>query len=328
MQAIPGGVGPALPSMGGPWEGFGVARLLRRFGPLAFSASWVATGEIVATAGVSIHDVYLVNLVETYALSVASDLRVRFPIRGLWLGLDLPISITDRCSAFVEGGYYLPWTEGAGVRVGTFGAAMASAYRDQPVASDDSLGLEGRPTWWFADLGASYAFPEGLAIIAGLRYDRITASMQVAQLSGLLAQGADSLPTVDVEINSLVPYVGLHFRSGGPRVGLGITLKGFPYVFYPSLHGLSQGYFGEFKVEYGGAPEMFPDLFLRVFARGDVIHASFEADAPEAITLGNLVPSLPPPIPVRIDRGPADVTAHWQQLTVGVALSLAFAMPM
>ncbi len=334
MQTLPWGVGTAAPPIAETEEMSGLARLFRRFSPLSFSASWVATGEIVVAAGLSEASTYEVNVgpgsFERYALSVGSDVRLRFRLRGLWVGLDLPFSITERLYGSLEGGYFIPMSNRASINAGTYGRATLirnGSRRPDLVGSDEALELEGRPSWWFADLGASYSLPEGLAIIAGLRYDTITASTQVVQLSSFLAGYIGSLPTVDLEVNSVVPYVGLHFRTGGPRRSVGITLKSFPYIFYPSLQGMSDGYFGEFKLEYGGAPEMFPDLFVRVFARGNVIHASFKADAPEVITFGNIVPSVPQPMPETMDRSPADVTAHWQQITLGVAISLSFAMP-
>jgi hypothetical protein len=323
-----------------------VNQIFQRIGTPVFDASWAATGSITARASATgtLSQSFFLSLgpgfgiINDLVMSGNGDGKLEFDARGLWLGVTIPVRLTDSVVWSTQAEYFVPfrnriWASANGTNSSsttetfvpgpTFGPFSSSG------AGDVELNSSVRTTWFFVDAEIAYSgLSEGTSILVGVRYDRLLSSIGPVVLPSNI-----TIPvpvSLTAELNSVCPYVGLRTSLGGPFSGVTFEIKGLPTVCFTNARYKAQnGYFGEFKGEYYGS--LANNLSMSVFVKGDIIHAAFTepTDFTRLFTVEGAIPfgpGGPTGSPLIAQNSSAEVatSVHWSQLSFGGSLVLSF----
>jgi len=299
-----------------------------------------------------------------FGITGNGEAKLQTDARGLWLGATIPVRLSNALTLSARGEYFFPFSRRITVSVDGASFGQDTSTLDRPPLITGPVTATGtgqgqaeldasvKTRWVVLDAEVAYSgLREGTSFLAGVRYDRLEATIGPEAASGavvggftLAVQGGGSL-TVDgaasggvtipaaasviAEMHTVSPYLGIRVSTGGPSGALAFEVKGFPSVFFTqnARYHLKRenGYFGEFKAEYSGS--LARNLSASVSVRGDVIHASFTdlADFTNLFTIGGV--GLPDgPFSLGQPNVATDVAAsiHWNQLAVGGSFVLSF----
>jgi hypothetical protein len=234
---------------------------------------------------------------------------------GVWLGLALPASLTNKLSLLVEGWYFVPGSSS----VNMSGQSVHTADGTNLISGD----LNAKTDWFSTDLRTAYEYRDGFSILAGLKYDYLQGTM--TPRDNLLQWFTNVAPPglsarIDVNLNSIFPYLGLMYRTRDGRNNIGVFAKGSPFVLQIGQDAPHTAYFAEVGLEYGII--LFDNISLSCFAKYDTAHGVF-VDLSDAT---NIFQKTPPPLgTVALYQ---DLTVHWSQLTLGISAALNFNLPL
>jgi len=137
-----------------------------------------------------------------------------YDTRGVWLGLSIPLRLTERLSVIGSGWYLIPGSSSGGTE----------KYNDSSTLARD---WSAKTEWWFADgLLALSPGGGGFAFLAGARYDYYTAHLNNPTTT-LFALGTGS-DTADLAAYNVIPLVGAQYALNGARGNLLIRFVGIP----------------------------------------------------------------------------------------------------
>lgn len=238
---------------------------------------------------------------------------MQWSTNGLWLGVSLPLAINDRLSADLQGWYFVPGNRH--VEVSARGSIING---DEPESEGLSGNLNISTLWCAADLEGSYRTSPDFSILAGVRYDYLQGTISLPQsLDQIVAATYPGLRAkLDINLNSLFPYVGFRTFVAVAAGSLNLSVKAFPWaVSVADVHPTS-GYF----VELFGSYDVMPwrDVSLSVFAKADFAHAVFE-DRTQVAHIFDRDPSAPENTSVQ-----QSLPVTWQQFMVGGLATMYF----
>lgn len=241
------------------------------------------------------------------------DGKLLWSTNGLWLGIGLPASLNDRLGVLVEGWVLVPGNSNVEA------SARGARTGEDPAISGN---LDIDTTWFAIDVGGSYRVLESTQVIAGVRYDHLDGTMKAPEsLERQIFQGVGALrPELDINLNSVFPYVGLSYRIGNRFRNVSATVKGFPAAISVAETHPKQGYFGELSIEASAQP--LDSVMLSLFGRADVAYAVFEEFSDVAGIFGR-EPNRP--ATVSIEQA---LSVNWQQFIIGGRIGLNFRSPL
>jgi hypothetical protein len=154
-------------------------------------------------------------------------------------------------------------------------------------------------------------------LLAGVRYDRLQA---VIKLPPPLAAFLTPYEfRIDVDLNSVFPYLGMEYRLESPQSSIKTYAKVSPIALQIGRDAPDSAYYLQTGLEYAVRP--YRNVSVSAFGRLDLAHAVFT----KASNIGGILQSpLPLPGPLPIDQ---DLTVHWKQISIGGSLSMAFSLP-
>lgn len=245
------------------------------------------------------------------------DGSIVWSTNGLWLGLSLPWQISDRFGMDLQGWYFVPGNRHVEV------SASGTTLNEGDPSSGSIRGNLNVSTMWFAsDLEGSYWAYAHFAVLAGVRYDYLQGTISLPQSLQDIAN--NDLPgfraKLDLNLNSIFPYVGFKSLLPAGQGSLTFSVKGFPWaVSVADVHPKS-GYFAEVFCSYDVMPSL--NFSLSLFGKAQVAHAVFE----ELSQVGNIFNkdlSIPPETPVN-----QSLPVTWQQYIIGGAATFYFNLSM
>lgn len=235
---------------------------------------------------------------------------------GCWLGLSLPVSFYDRLSLTADAWYFLP----GNLHIEAAGEGTNTATGSGGIAGN----LNVRTDWFAVELRAAYEMTPGLSFIGGLRYDYLQGTISVPDnLEQLIFQsvGIPFRVKLDVNLNSIFPYVGLMYATGSPSNQLTMFLKGFPAALAVSENAPHSAYFGEIGLEYSVSPLSFNDVSVSFLAKANAARAVFK----ELSDIVNIFDKTVPPMgTVALDQS---LSVNWIQYYVGGTITFNYDLP-
>jgi hypothetical protein len=164
----------------------------------------------------------------------------------------------------------------------------------------------------------------GLSFIGGLRYDYLQGTISVpGNLEQLIIQqlGFPFRVKLDVNLNSIFPYVGLMYATGSPSNQVSVFVKGFPAALAVSESAPHSAYFGEIGLEYSVRPLSFDDVSVTFFTKANVARAVFK----ELSDIANIFDSNVPPVgTVALDQS---LSVNWIQYYLGGTITFNYDLP-
>jgi len=236
----------------------------------------------------------------------ANSLRHHYTNRGLWLGLSGIAGLGDSLSFIASGWYLVP---------------SNSTSREQYNANALQRTWDTDAQWWYVDGLLAFGGPNGLNLLAGLRYDYYTVRFK----DPYNVAGVVSLPTdtADATSKGWIPLFGAQYTQSSSMGNLVVRAVGVPTLlgsikYNQTFSGFlraegtgnySNGYFLEFFAEYS---KNFGPGSVGVFGRWNSTQGNSDVDF-----------SIPP--------NPANetfkLTVHRNTWAVGGSFSLNFTLP-
>jgi hypothetical protein len=195
---------PGLPSFGGLFSG--PARCGDSYAPglpgPTFYAGW-GFSDRLTSFGVGAEGVGVLNLFEESR---------RYDPKGVWLGLSLPLPLSDRLSIIASGWYMIPGSSGNGY----------ATYNNSDLSRTWSTSSE----WWFVDGLLAFSCGSGFSVLAGARYDSFTTHFKNPNTENFI--GGLNSDTADLISQNVIPLVGLQVTSNSARSNLLVRAVGIP----------------------------------------------------------------------------------------------------
>ncbi len=285
------------------------------FGPLriGFEAPTVFLAHTFDTSNISI---YLDRTDSVGPLGAQGEGRVEWSTRGNWIGLSQPLRITDRFRIALKGLYFIPAENSIQVE--------ADGRVTRFISGSVTGQAEVVNQWFMAELEAAHQWSDSLTLLAGVRYDYLSAtSADLLKILPLDPRIVLPIPPqrIDAVANSVFPYVGIQ-HTIGLQGDISITAKGFPSVIISPPRTTASGYFAELQLDYspGLVHNILGHADASVFARMNLVHAVFrEVDVLELLHVD--------PLPPLIHSESEVVGVHWQGLMAGLNVTLRFDFP-
>jgi len=241
---------------------------------------------------------------------------IKWSTNGLWLGLSIPVQFNERVSADLQGWYFFPGNKHVEV------SGQASGLRNGVLSSEGVSGnLDFKTTWFAIDLEGCFNTSSELALLGGVRYDYLQGTitlpdpleaMLIGQFPGVRAK-------LDVNLNSIFPYLGVRSRLSSGHGSTTFSVKGFPWAISVAQVHPKSGYFAEVFCSYEMTPSR--DFSLCLFAKADVAHAVFDKFS-QVANIFNRDPSLP------VMGLEQSLPVTWQQYMIGGLATLNFRVPL
>ena len=240
---------------------------------------------------------------------------IQWSTNGLWLGLSLPVQINSRLSTDLQAWYFFPGQK----YVEVFGRG-SELDGGNPSSGNISGNLNIDTTWFAVDLEGSYRTSADFAILAGVRYDYLQGTISLPESLGDIIIGAYPAlrSKLDINLNSIFPYVGLRSRYSTAQGSLTFSVKGFPWAISVADVQPESGYFAELFCSYDVVPSS--DFSLSLFAKVDIARAVFN-DFSKVTNVFNKDPAAPQD--VLLDQS---LPITWQQYLIGGVATLRFGL--
>ena len=238
---------------------------------------------------------------------------IEWSTNGLWLGLSLPVRVNERLSADLQGWYFVPGNGHIAV------SGRASGLNNGVFQSGAVSGnLDIKTTWFAIDLEGCCRASSGFAILAGVRYDYVQGSITApAPLEALLDGHFPGLRAkLDLNLNSIFPYLGARSIFATGLGSLTFSAKGFPWAISVADVHPKSGYFAEVFFSYDLVPSR--DFSLSFFAKADWARAVFE-EFSQVANIFNKNPSVPQNLSLQ-----QTLPVTWQQYLIGGVATLNF----
>ncbi|MBI4966433.1 MAG: hypothetical protein HY913_24345 [Desulfomonile tiedjei] len=190
-------------------------------------------------------------------------IKHRYPLSGLWLGLEEKINVGENCEIILDGWVLVPSNRrGTEQEVNTFAIGTIGG---QFASIQGGRSWNARPDWWYIDALGACGCSKTFMVLAGFRYEHFSVQLNDPQDPVFVAITGDD--RADLTVNSYQPLVGVQYRLGGGSGGsINVRMMGFPYVpadvkFYQTATG------GTTRVESNGN---FKDsYFFEIFAQAE-----------------------------------------------------------
>jgi hypothetical protein len=151
----------------------------------------------------------------------------RYPLAGLWLGLEQKINLNETCGIDLDGWVLIPSNRQGSEQepITTLITSTTFPFTTQ-VPGVGNRTWNTRTEWWYLDAAATYAFSPGFKALAGFRYDHFSTRFDnPTNAFGVVLTPDD---TADLTVNSYLPFVGLQTIVGGPASNVMVRWIGFP----------------------------------------------------------------------------------------------------
>ncbi|MGO9567504.1 MAG: hypothetical protein ACLP5H_08195 [Desulfomonilaceae bacterium] len=149
----------------------------------------------------------------------------RYPLSGLWLGLEEKINFNETCGLDLDGWVLIPSNRQGSEQEPTLTISTSSAV----VTTTPGVGnrtWNTRTEWWYLDAAATWACCTPFKLLAGFRYDHFSTRFDnPTNAFGVVFTPDD---TADLTVNSYLPFVGLQTSVGGPASNVMVRWIGFP----------------------------------------------------------------------------------------------------
>lgn len=234
---------------------------------------------------------------------------------GLWLGLTVPVPLSDSFSLLASGWYLVP------------GTTSGTASESYSPAGIGNRSWAAKTDWWFVDGLLAFTPRNNFALLAGLRYDYFTTKFTIDNQAGFaFGLGSDEADLISYNV---IPLIGLQFTFPFAQNNLILRAVGFPALVGSLKHGEtlggagfrldssgnwngSNGWFFEAFGEFQAKP-FGPSSSLGFFMRWNYTHGSSDLDV-------NLLPgAATDTFGLRFERS---------ALTIGGSFNLNFVTPL
>jgi hypothetical protein len=294
--------------------------MLDRLGPLSVSLSWTLYSQInVPVTGwlEALDKRPLSNVVFTTGVDAVFEM----PTRGLWLELGVPLSLTQNLEVALYGRYLVNMGEN-GASVG--GQATQTRNNANPSTQALSLLPNVNTEWFGAELEGTYRWSM-INILVGLRYDNLTAKLTGGRdnLTSLFFSGLQ-IDQAWIELNSLVPYVGV----GTQLKGVEVNFKGFPALVIGTAN-VQEGYYAELMARWTESTGVSGFTFS-LFGKLTATTAIFD-EVPVDIYRyeAGSNPLLLAPTPWKTELGrEGNIVVSWRELALGASFNYEFLLPL
>jgi hypothetical protein len=150
----------------------------------------------------------------------------RYPLSGLWLGLEQKINLTCDLGVDLDGWVLIPSNRQGSEQEPTITIVNVGTTTTISVPGLGNRTWNTRTEWWYLDAAATWAFCTPFKVLAGFRYDHFSTSFDNPTNGyGVVFTTAD---TADLTVNSYLPFVGLQTSIGGPASNVMVRWIGFP----------------------------------------------------------------------------------------------------
>lgn len=152
----------------------------------------------------------------------------RYPLSGLWLGLEQKINLNETCGIDLDGWVLIPSNRQGSEQEPTITTVITST---SPITVGLAPGVGNRTwntrtEWWYIDAAATWACCTPFKLLAGFRYDHFSTRFDnPTNAFGVVFNPDD---TADLTVNSYLPFVGLQTRIGSPESNVLVRWIGFP----------------------------------------------------------------------------------------------------
>jgi hypothetical protein len=232
------------------------------------------------------------------------------------VGLSVPVQVNERLSADLQGWYFFPGNRH--IEVSAQGSGLGNGrFTSQSVSGN----VDVDTTWFAIDLDCSCRTSSEFAVLAGVRYDYLqgTISLPDPLEAMVLSQFPGLRAKLDVNLNSIFPYLGFRSSLSNAQRSLTLSIKGFPWALSVAKVRPQSGYFAELFFSYEVIPSR--DFSLCFFAKADMAHAVFNEFSQVASVFGK-DPSAPQNISLE-----QNLPVTWQQYLIGGVATLNFGVP-
>jgi hypothetical protein len=254
----------------------------------------------------------------------------RWPLAGVWFGLEEKVNVTPNCSLVLDGWLLVPTTRKGGEPEEVTRSFLVPIGTSGTFATVTTTAIGGRewdtdPDWWYVDAMGICGCSRGFGLVGGFRYDHFSTRFKNPQDTIVIPSTPED--RADITVNAYLPYVGFQYNQGGPSGNINVRLIGFPYAPADVSHretgeagtGTIVRSVGTFKDSYflelfaDANRNVFGSASLGVFFRWNWLHG--RANLHSEVQPGH--------------QASTDDSAHFDRntVTVGGSLTVPFATP-
>jgi hypothetical protein len=152
----------------------------------------------------------------------------RYPLAGLWLGLDQKINFNETCGLDLDGWVLIPTNRQGSEQEPTITLTTIGAVSPVTVAvpTVGNRTWNTRTEWWYLDAAATWACCTPLKVLAGFRYEHYSTSFD--NPTDIYGVPSNLNETADLTVNSYLPFIGLQTRIGDSGSNVLVRWIGFP----------------------------------------------------------------------------------------------------
>ena len=221
-----------------------------------------------------------------------------YPVRGVWLGGNLPVSLSEALSVDLSGAYFLP-TNREILEVQDW--QIAGFLPVQP-HQEWTTNIK----WWNLSGEGIYQLSGNFAFVGGFRFDSFRSAFNGEAPPSIIPGAGLPGDRSDLDVFTYLPYLGATVSQDWGSGQLKTRLIGFPYVpgtvkfsttrnttlfifdifdRFEASGAFRSGYFIEVSAEYG---VRFGGLLASLFTQYDLLHglARVELDRTQELFLG------------------------------------------
>jgi hypothetical protein len=151
----------------------------------------------------------------------------RYPVAGLWLGLEEKVNFNCTCGLDLDGWVLIPTNRQGSEQEPTITTIVSiSPPSVTTIPGVGNRTWNTRTEWWYLDAAATWACCTPFEVLAGFRYEHYSTRFDnPTDIFGVPSTGDD---TADLTVNSYLPFVGLQTRIGSPGSNVMVRWIGFP----------------------------------------------------------------------------------------------------
>jgi hypothetical protein len=201
---------------------------------------------------------------------VDADLGLEWKTDGVWLGCSLPVSLFKKTDLNLDGMIFFPFTRVADVGAEGYWFEVFDPSKDEYRIREGNTELEAdldQTTWFCVDLNVDREYLNNLSFLLGVRYDYLQSALKgpdyfrgeawetQGDSSGVYSTDhfSEDIPfnaRIDVNLNSIFPYVGLRTSAGDASTRLDLTLKAAPLALRIGRDAPYKAYLAQVELNY------------------------------------------------------------------------------